>query len=226
MQNVISFQKGIVEQAMVEGLDDKGNEVGAPGILFITEAASMPAHVAIGINRLLESDDARRTFVIDADGGRVVRGHSGLRIVLAANTIGRGATGMESSAYTAQTDALDISLLNRIAVCFRMGYDRDVERRILMEKVGDDKVASEIIKFRDAIRSHIKQGKLSSPFSTAHIVHIADMFRVFGDIGKAIYYVLFEFLLPEEKVTYNEQAMAIFGRDLMVSFQQRNVDYM
>lgn len=186
----------------------------------------MPAHVAIGINRLLESDDARRTFVIDQDGGRVVRGHSGMRIVLAANTVGRGATGMEAAAYSAQMDALDISLINRIAVCFRMGYDKEVERHILAEKVGDDRIAQMVLKFRDAIRAHIKQGKLTSPFSTAHIVHIADMYRIFGDIGKAIYYVTFEFLLPEEKAVYNEQAMAILGKDLLKEFTVQNIDYM
>jgi MoxR-like ATPase len=225
-QNIISFQKGIVEQSLTEGLDEQGNEVGAPGILFITEAASMPAHVAIGINRLLESDDARRTFVIDQDGGRVVRGHSGLRIIMAANTVGRGATGMEASAYSAQCDALDISLLNRVAACFRMGYDREVERHILAEKIGDDRIAALVVKYRDAIRDHIKQGKLTSPFSTAHIVHIADMYRIFGDLGKAIYYVVFEFLMPEEKAVYNEQAMAILGKDLLREFTAKHIDYM
>lgn len=225
-QNVISFQKGLVEQALTEGLDDQGNEVGSPGILFITEAASAPSHVMIGINRLLESDDARRTLVVDQDGGRIVRSHSGLRIVLAANTVGRGATGMEASAYSAQTDALDISLLNRVSVCFRMGYDKEVERHILAEKIGDDRVAALVLKFRDSIRDHIRQGKLTSPFSTAHIVHIADMYRIFGDLGKAIYYVIFEFLMPEEKSIYNEQAMVILGKDLLKDFTQRNIDYM
>jgi len=225
-QNVISFQKGIVEQALTEGLDAQGNEVGAPGVLFITEAASMPAHVAIGINRLLESDDARRTFVIDQDGGRVIRGHSGLRIVFAANTVGRGATGMESSAYSAQVDALDISLINRISVCFRMGYDKEVERHILAEKIGDDRVSAMVLKFRDAIRDNIRTGKLTSPFSTAHIVHIADMYRIFGDIGKALYYVVFEFLLPEEKAIYNETAQLILAKDLLKEFTAKNIDYM
>ena len=224
-QNVISFQKGLVEQAFTTGLDEQGNEVGEPAILFITEAASMPAQVAIGMNRMLESDDTRRTLVIDQDGGRVVRSHSKLRIVFAANTVGRGSTGTESSAYTAQMDALDISLLNRIAVCFRMGYDRNVEKHILAEKIGDDRVSAMVIKFRDAVRDLIKQGKLSSPFSTAHIVHIADMYRIFGDLGKAIYYVVFEFLLPEEKSKYNELAMGIVGKDLLKEFTAENVDY-
>jgi hypothetical protein len=155
----------------------------------------------------------------------VVRSHSKLRIVFAANTVGRGSTGTESAAYTAQMDALDISLLNRVAVCFRMGYDRKVEEHILAEKIGDDRVSSMVLKFRDAVRDLIKQGKLSSPFSTAHIVHIADMYRIFGDLGKAIYYVAFEFLLPEEKGKYNELAMGIIGKDLLKEFTVENVDY-
>lgn len=224
-QNVISFQVGTIEQAMKEGLDAQGNEVGEPGILFIDEAATMPAHVAIGVNRLLESDDPRRTLVINEDGGRIVRSHSKFRIVLAANTVGRGAVSSEAAAYTAQMDALDISLLNRVAVTFRMGYDREIERRIVLEKVANDKIASLIIKFRDAIRGHLKVGKLTSPFSTKRLVDIANMYRVFGDLGKAIYYTTFEHLLPEERPVYNETAMAITGNDLMASFVAEGIDY-
>lgn len=224
-QNVISFQVGTIEQAMKEGLDAQGNEVGEPSILFIDEAATMPAHVAIGVNRLLESDDPRRTLVINEDGGRIVRSHSKFRIVLAANTVGRGAVSSEAAAYTAQMDALDISLLNRVAVTFRMGYDREIERRIVLEKVANDKIASLIIKFRDAIRGHLKVGKLTSPFSTKRLVDIANMYRVFGDLSKAIYYTTFEHLLPEERPIYNETAMAITGNDLMASFVAEGIDY-
>jgi len=225
-QNVITFQKGLVEKAFLTGLDDQGNEVGAPAILCINEAASAPSNVMIGINRLLESDDARRTMVIDQDGTREVRSHSGLRIIFIANTNGRGAMGTEAMTYTAQTDALDISLLNRVAVCLRMGYDKEVERHILAEKICDDRVSALVLKFREAIRDHIKQHRLSSPFSTGRIVHIADMYRIFGDLGKALYYTTFEFLCPEEKAIYNEQAMAILGKDLLKDFTQKNVDYM
>lgn len=224
-QNCITFQKGIVEQAMVEGLDAQGNEVGEPAILFVDEAASMPAHVAIGLNRLLESDDARRSMMIAEDGGRLVRSHSKFRIILAANTVGRGANSTEDAMYSAQMDALDISLLNRVAVVFRMGYNRDIEKHILMEKVGNDKVVSQILTFRDAIRGFVKQGKLFSPFSTKRIVDIANMYRVFGDLGKAIYYTVFEQLLPDEKAIYNEQAVVLLGKDLMKDFVQSNIDY-
>lgn len=224
--NKIVFQRGLIEQAMVEGLDEKGDEVGKPGVLFIDEIPSCPAHVAHGLNRIFESDDPRRTMVIAEDGGRVVRSHSGFRIVLAGNTVGRGATSMESSAYTAQHDALDISLLNRVAVFFRMGYDRGVEKRILLEKIGDDKVVKTLLSYRDSIRQALKEGKLTSPFSTAHLVHVADMHRVFGSLGKAIYYVIMEYVLPEEKAFYNEQAVAMLGTDILKQYSQGDVDFM
>ena len=225
-QNIISFQKGLVEQSMTEGLDEQGNEVGSPGILFIDEISSCPAHVAHGLNRLFESDDPRRTIVIAEDGGRTVRSHSKFRILVAGNTAGRGAVDMNATAYTAQHDALDISLLNRVALFFKMGYDKEVEKRILAEKVGDDKVARQVLKFRDAIRQAIRQGDLTTPFSTAHIVHLADMYRVFGDMGKALYYVIMEYVLPEEKAKYNEQAILVFDKDLLATYAQEEVDYL
>ncbi len=225
-QNHIVYQKGVVEQAMSEGLDENGSEVGEPGILFIDEFASCPSHVLIAMNRFFDSDDPRRTLVLDQDGGRTVRSHSGLRVILASNTSGRGAMGVNDAMYTAQMDALDVSTLNRVAAVFRFGYDRNVEKHILMEKVGDDRVTDMVLKFRDAIRESVKAGKLTSPFTTTHIVKIADMYRIFGDLGKAVYVAVMEAVLPEERPTYNETANAILGQDLIVSFMQQDVDYL
>ena len=224
-QNKIEFQEGIVTKAMQAGLDADGNEVGKPGLLFIDEAGSMPT-TSIALNRLLESDDPRRTITLEHDGGRVVRSHSKFRIILAANTTGRGATDMAQALYTAQMDALDGSLLNRIAMTFRFGYDRNVEKHIAMEKIGNDKVVSKVLKYRDAIRDNIRAGKLSTPFSTRSIVQIADAYRIFMDLPKAIYYTTFEQLLPEEKPVYNEIAVAQLGKDILKEFVQADIDYM
>ena len=224
-QNKVVFIPGTVERAMIEGLDTKGDEVGPAGLLFIDEAASMPTHVAIGINRVLESNDPRRTLVIDQDGGRVVRSHSKFRVILAANTVGRGATSSGDAVYTAQADALDISLLNRVAATFRMGYDREIEKKILVEKIVDDKVVALVLKFRDAIRSYCKQDKLTTPFSTRRLIDIANLYRIYGDIGKATYIAIFEHLLPEERALYNETALAIFSTDLMNKYVQKGIDF-
>jgi len=225
-QNVIVYQKGLLEQAMAEGLDKEGNEVGDPGILLVDEVTACPAHVAHVLNRFLESDDPRRTLVLDLDGGRTVRSHSGLRVIIGGNTVGRGAIGMEQTAYAAQLDALDLSFLSRVRATIRMGYDRKVEKRILAEKIGDDRVSQWILKYRDAIRGHIKAGKLMTPFTTRHIIDIADLYRIFGDLAKAIYYAAVEQLLPEEKALYNETGVAVLGKDLLKESVQEDVDYM
>jgi len=225
-QNCIQYVEGIVVKAMQCGLDRDGNEVGAPGLLFIDEAGAMPTQVAIMLNRLLESDDPRRTITLEHDGGRVVRSHSGFRMILAANTCGRGANTMNEAFYTAQTDALDISLLNRIAAVFRFGYDREVEKAILMEKIGDDKVVKQVLKFRDSIRDALKAGRLSTPFSTRHLVKIADLFRIFHDLSKAIYLAVMEQLLPQEQAIYNETILGQLGKDVVEEFTQDNIDYL
>jgi MoxR-like ATPase len=227
-QNYIKYCEGIVVKAMQCGLDADGNEVGQPGLLFIDEAGAMPTQVAIMLNRLLESDDPRRTITLEHDGGRVIRSHSGFRVVLAANTCGRGANSMNEALYTAQTDALDISLLNRVSAVFRFGYDREIEKAILMEKIGDDRTVWQALKFRDSIREYLKAGRLSTPFSTRHIVKIADMYRIFHDLPKAIYLAVMEQLLPQEVVTYNETIVAQFGpeHDTARQFTQDGVDYL
>lgn len=225
-QNKIIYQKGIVEQAMVEGMDEDGKESGPAAILFIDEITACPAHVAHVLNRLFESDDPRRTLVLDQDGGRVVRSHSKFRIVVAGNNAGRGAQGLTDSVYAAQLDALDLSLLHRISACFRMGYNKTVERNILVEKIGDDKVAQLVIEFRDAIRAHIKSNSLTTPFSTKNIVDIADLYRVYSNLGKAVFYAVIEHLMPEERAIYNETAVAILGEDILNKYVESNVDYL
>lgn len=225
-QNHVEYVKGTVEQAMVEGLNEDGEEVGSPAILFIDEIASLPAHISIGLNGLFESDDPCRSIKLDLDGGRVVKSHSGFRIIVASNVAGRGASTMADTMYAAQMDAQDISLIHRVSACIRMGYDRLVEKKILQEKLGDDRAVSELLNFRDAVRDCIRSGRITSPFSTGNLIKIADLYRIFGDMGKAIYYSTFEFLLPEEKVVYNEAYRALGGGDLMSRFVDDSIDYM
>jgi hypothetical protein len=52
------------------------------------------------------------------------------------------------------------------------------------------------------------------------------MYRVFRDLGKAIFYTVFEQLLPEEKPVYNEQCVAIIGKDILQQFTEDGVDYL
>jgi len=68
----IVFQKGAVEKSMTEGLNDKGEVVGEPGILFIDEASAMPSEIGIGMNNTLETGNNVRTLTLPEDGNRVV----------------------------------------------------------------------------------------------------------------------------------------------------------
>jgi MoxR-like ATPase len=227
-QNVVVFKPGTLIQAMLEGLDEYGNEVGAPALLVIDEYPAIPPHLGIGMNPLFECDDPRRQITIEADGGRKVRSHSGLRIILTGNNASGGATTMQEALYTAQGDAQDISTRLRIDATFRFGYDKKLEKAILMEKIGDDKVVRDLIKFRDMIRGHIKTGRLSSPFGTRQLVQIATLYRIYGDIGKAVYLNVFNKLGPEERAVYNETFHAVAGRDLLKEYEDNDpdVDYM
>ena len=222
--SITVFEDGPIVKAMQEGLDDEGNEVGAPGLLFLDEVAAIPAKIAISLNRLLESDNPRRTITLDDDCGRVIRSHSGFRILLAANTIGRGAIDMNSGMYAAQMDAIDISTLNRVAVTIPFGYNRDLERKILMEMVGNDRVTVNILNIRDLIRDRIRTGELTTPFSTRDIVNIGMVWKVFKDVSKVLYYVCMNSLLPEERAVWNEIIMAETGTDIETSFLDDGVD--
>lgn len=225
--NTVTFWKeGIIEQACKEGLDEDGNEVGEPAVLFIDEAPSMAAEIAIGLNRFLESDNPRREFTISRDGGRTIHSHSGLRIILAGNTALRGTTTDNEGFHTAQMVSLDLSFVKRIFCCLSYGYNRTVEKSILLEKVGDDKVVQQLLKFRDSIRDQIRAKELVTPFTTKDLIKIADAYRVWKDLGPALYHTLFGFLLPEEVSKYNEAAMLLTGKDLLKENHDPNMDYM
>lgn len=224
-QNFIKFIEGPVTRAMQCGLDEDGNEVGKPALLVIDEFPIIPSWLGVGLNNLMDNFSSRRRLMIDADGGRTVTSHSGFRIVLLGNTIGRGLTGFGDGLYTAQGDALDISTLDRIDAIFQFGYNRKAEESILREKIGNDRVVKEVLKFRDAIRQHRQREPhtMQTPFSTRCIVTIADLYEVWGNIGDAIWYGIMSRLpresadpreLSGEAAIYNETVLSVFGKDI------------
>ena len=95
-----------------------------------------------------------------------------------------------------------------------------------MEKIGDDKIVSLILKFRDAIRQHLKQGELQTPFGTRDLVDLADRYRVLNSLPEALYFCTFARLPNEEKKVYNETGIAVFGRDGDILKEMENNDEM
>lgn len=219
-QNHIMFIKGIVEESMTEGLDDKGNVIGPPSILFIDEAAAMPPIVGIGLNRTLQTNKNVRELVLPEDGNRVVKSHPGWRVIMAGNTNGSGANSAGSQIYAAQKRAMDASLMERVTMFFRFGYDRSAEQKIA-EKFLTPYCAEKFLTFKQSIRDNLKTGNLMTPFSTKRVIDICTFFKMFKKemsdnlaMAKAMYYTSFEKLLPEEKAKYNEFFYALFNVNL------------
>jgi SpoVK/Ycf46/Vps4 family AAA+-type ATPase len=227
-QNVVVFKAATLVQAMLCGLDENGNETGAPALLVIDEYPALPPHLGIAMNPLFECDDPRRCISVEADGGRQVRSHSGLRIIMTGNNAAGGATTMQEALYTAQGDAQDVSTRLRVDATFRFGYDKKLEKAILMEKVGDDKIVLALLRFRDMIRGHIKTGRLMTPFGTRQLVQIATLYRIYGDLGKAVYLNVMNKLGADERAVYNETFHAVTTRDLLKEYEDNDpdVDYM
>ena len=237
----IVFQKGCVERSMTEGLNDKGEVVGEPGILFIDEAAAIPTEIAIGLNNTLESGKNIRTLTLPEDGNRVVKSHPGWRVLLASNNNGTGSTSLSSQLYTAQQCALDGSLLQRMNMMIRFGYDKKAEERIVLLSCENQEIVKLFLTFKQGIRDALKRGELITPFSTKRVIDIMDMYQVFlkgytrntmkthtQALGKAIYYSAYEILSDEEKKKYEELWYPISGERISEwSFASNpDVDYM
>jgi hypothetical protein len=223
--SVVKFQYGPVVRAMRCGLDADGNETGKPGLLVLDEFPTLPSWLGMGLNNLLETRYPRRRLCIPENGGEVVYAHSGFRIVLLGNTIGRGVT-MESSEYTGQGDALDISTLDRVSVVFNYGYSKKAEEKLLIEKIGDDEIVNKMVKFRDSLRQARRDQGIRTPLSTRLLVQIADNYRVFGgDLGKALLYTMVNKTMPQEKAVYMEQVMVHFGIRLEKIAELAGMDY-
>jgi len=223
--SVIKFLYGPVVRAMRTGMDKDGNEVGPPALLVLDEFPIIPSWLGMTLNNLLECTGQRRRLVLPENGGEVVTAHSGFRIVLLGNTIGRGTT-MAQAEYTAQGDSLDISTLDRISAIFNYGYSRRAEENLLSEKIGDDRVVAKVLKLRDAVRAARKQQGLRTPFSTRLLVSFADGYRVFGgDAAKAFVYVVLNKLMPEERSVYSELFFQAFGQRTEMLTASSEVDY-
>jgi len=210
-QNIVKFIPGIIEQAMREGLDENGNEVGEPAILYFDEFPAMPV-VSIALNHFMESNQGgKRELILKEDGGRKVVSHSGLRIIATGNTNGRGNSSVKSMAYTAQANPIDFSLLRRFEFCFNMGYDKNMEKRVIESLVDEPDVCAKILQFRDGIRKALRENELTTPFGTSHLVSICQGYGLFGTIEQAIVNTFFCFLLEEERARYGNIANLCFG---------------
>lgn len=236
-QNYTHFDKGALYRAFIEGteldadgnqvLDENGNPkvVGNPGLFFLDEFASMLPEVFLGIfNRAMEiprKEGASRSIEIPMDNGRIVKSHPCFMMILAGNTVGTGNSGKFQMSYTAQSNRMDESTLNRITATYRFGYNRKAEKNIVLGALNDDLETEKLMNFRDKIRNLFKNEKVERIFSTRTIVQIVNIAIAYRDggmknyVAKAIKNAVFCSLPDNDKDAWNETIRAIWGVDFL-----------
>lgn len=251
-QNYIEFKKGPLYQAFIEGTevdengdqilyDDNGNRVydesgnpkvvGKPAVFFLDEFAALIPSVFLSVfNRAMEiprKNGASRVIEISADGGKIVKSHPHLVMFLAGNTVGKGTESDSQMGYTAQNNQMDDSTLDRITAFYKFGYNLDAEKNIASTKLNDDKLVSDLCRFRSEIRKQWVNGNVETLLSTRALVQICDLATSFRAMKKdflplAIYRSVFSGLRERECPAWNETIRMVFGVDVLSKYGNRS----
>ena len=246
-QNYTVFHKGALYNAFIEGtkVDADGNQVldadgnpivvGKPAIFFLDEYASMLSEVFLGIfNRVMEIPrlaGQSRTMEVSTDNNRIVKSHPAFAMFLAGNTVGKGNNGRFEMGYSAQSNRMDESTLNRITATYTFGYDKEAEMDIASRILNDDYEVARVMEFKDKVRSLFRNDKVESLFTTRTLVrlcHTANSYRRGGMkdwMPMALKDTEFNSLSETDKQAYNETARLIYGIDLMASGNNSRYDF-
>ena len=180
-QNYTYFDKGVLYRAFIEGteVDSNGNQIlynedgtintdgsgkpkviGKPAIFFLDEFASVLPEVFLGVfNRCMEiprNNGESRTIEIVGDNGRIVKSHPAMCMFFSGNTVGTGNNGQYQMSYTAQSNKMDESTLNRITTGFKFGYNLKAEYNIAMSALNDELEVERLLQLRDNLRNMYK----------------------------------------------------------------------
>jgi MoxR-like ATPase len=255
-QNYTVFEKGVLYRAFIEGteVDENGNQIlynadgtvntdgngfpkviGKPAIFFLDEFASILPEVFLGVfNRVMEiqrnSADGRY-MEIAGENGKVIKSHPAMCMFFSGNTVGAGNSGKYQMSYTAQSNRMDESTLNRISVTYAFGYNKVAERNIAMGLLNDDFEVEKLLKLRDDMRNLYRNEKVERLFSTRTIVQICNVAVAFRKAGfndwitRAIKSSIFNQLPENDKNAWNETIRAIWNVDIMGSMQKEKNEY-
>lgn len=246
-QNYTKFDKGPLYKAFIHGTevdalgnqvlyDDNGNVttdgsgkpkvIGKPAVFFLDEFAAMLPEVFLGVfNRALEiprNEGESRSIEIPMDNGRVVKSHPGMVVFLAGNTVGCGNSGKYQMSYTAQSNRMDESTLNRITATFHFRYNRDAEQKIAISLLNDELDADLLLKLRDEMRKLYVNEQVERVFSTRDVRQVCELAKSYKTGGISDYLVealrdnIFNQLPETDKPAWNQQINAIFNRDFML----------
>ena len=255
-QNYTRFEKGPLYRAFIEGteVDANGDQVlydkdgnvspdgepkviGKPAVFFLDEFAAMLPEVLLGVfNRAMEiprRDGQSRTMEVAAEGGKVVKSHPGMVMFFAGNTVGSGNGGRYQMGYTAQSNRMDESTLNRITASYRFGYNKRAEKNIATGMLGDEYEVARLLKFKDQMRSLYRNEKVEKLFTTRTLVQICKVAIAYREsnisdyVALAIRDAVLNGLAEQDWPAFNEEVRMIYGID----FQAResgssDYDYM
>lgn len=245
-QNYTPFEKGPLYRAFIEGTeldangdqilyDEQGNittdpsgmpkVVGKPAIFFCDEFATIRPEVLLGVfNRALEipRQGGSRSIEITAENGKTVKSHPAMVIIFAGNTSGVGNSGRYQMGYTAQSNRMDASTLNRISGKFEFGYNLQAEDDILRGLLNNDLEADRIKNFTAQLRQQYVNENVETLFSTRNIVSVCETavayrkMKIARWLVDAIRDTIFNGLPEHDKAAFNEVVRAIWGVDLML----------
>ena len=256
-QNYTYFDKGVLYKAFIEGteVDSDGNQIlynedgtvntdgsgkpkviGKPAIFFLDEFASVLPEVFLGVfNRCMEiprKDGEGRYMEIQGENGKVIKSHPAMCMFFSGNTVGTGNNGQYQMAYTAQSNKMDESTLNRISVTYAFGYNRTAEYNIAMGALNDELEVERLLQLRDNLRNMYKNGNVERLFSTRTLVQICNVASAYRSnfkdwIMRAIKNTVFNGLSDTDKNAWNETIRMIWGVDLMADManQKQKYDY-
>ena len=252
-QNKIVFNKGPLYRAFIEGteLDEEGNQIlyndkgervfdwtgkpkviGKPAVFFLDEFATILPSVFLAVfNRAMEiprNYGENRSIEITADGGRIVKAHPGFMMFLAGNTVGKGTEEERQMGYTAQNNQMDDSTLDRITATYHVGYNLLAEKKIVFQKLKDEKLVEKVLSFVSEIRKQWKEGRVETLLTTRTLVQICEQACLYEDFAKensvplAIFRSVFASLREREKAGWNETIRYKFGVNVQQEFENKN----
>ncbi len=255
-QNYTKFDKGVLYQAFIHGteVDDFGNQVlyddngnvtkdgsgkpkviGAPAVFFLDEFAAMLSQTFLGVfNRAMQiprNAGESRSIEVTMDNHRIVKSHPGMVMFFAGNTVGCGNSGKYQMSYTAQSNRMDESTLNRLVSTYHFKYNRDAEQKIAVSLLNDELDADLLLKLRDEMRKMYISEQVERVFSTRTVRQVCELAKSYKEGGIADYLVealrdnIFNLLPESDKPAWNQQISAIFNRDFMLEEAQKSGGY-